>query len=97
MEDPDITPITLIASLTPFSSISSFFEFRTSHNSKINYLYEVSLSDDTKIFETQLPLMNPYLAFAKPSSCFSPIRSIRYLICQTPKKVKEYVQSSKFD
>jgi len=84
-------------SLTPSSSASTPPEFRVSNASKIDYLYEVSLSDETKISETQLPLMNPYSAFAKPTTSFSPIRSIRQLIHQTPKQVKEYVQSSKFD
>ena len=41
--------------------------------------------------------MNPYSTFVKPTSSFSPIRSIRHLIRYTPKEVKEYVQSSKFD
>ena len=97
MTDPNTIPIALTASLTPSSSSSSLTEFRTSHASKIDYLYEVSLNDEIKIFETRLPLMNPYLAFAKPTTSFSPIRSIRHLIRHTPKEVKEYVQSSKFD
>jgi len=84
-------------SLAPSSSSSTPPEFRVSNASKIDYLYEVSLSDETKISETQLPLMNPYSAFAKPNSSFSPIRSIGQHIHQTPKQVKEYVQSSKFD
>jgi len=93
--EPEIleTPVSLAAS----SSSSTLSDFRVSNASKIDYLYEVSLSDEIKISETQLPLMNPYSAFAKPHSSFSPIRSIRQLIRQTPKEVKEYVQSSKFD
>ena len=97
MIDPDTTPIALTASLTPSSSSSSLTEFRTSHASKIDYLYEVSLSDKTKISETHLSIMNPYSAFAKPATSFSPIKSIRHLIHHTSKEVKEYVQSSKFD
>jgi len=41
---------------------------RQSTSTKLDYLYEVSLLDDTqKIFETDLPLVNPYHAFAKKS------------------------------
>ena len=97
MTNPDMTPIALTTSLTPSSSSSSLTEFRTSHASRIVYLYEVSLSDETNIFETHLPLINLYSAFAKSVTSFSPIKSIRHLIRHTPKKVKEYVQSSKFD
>jgi len=65
-------PVTLI-----FSSSSSFLsDFRVSNASKIDYLYEVSLNNDAKISKTQLPLINPYFAIAKPTSSFSPIHSI---------------------
>jgi len=84
-------------SLTTPPSSSTALDFRILNASKINYLYEVSLSDKTKISETQLPLMNPYSTFAKPTSSISLIHSIRQLIRQTPKEVKEYVQSYKFD
>jgi len=78
-------------SLAPSHSSSTPSDVRVSNASKIDYLYEVSLNDKTKISETQLPLMNPYSAFAKPISSFSPIHSIRQLIHQTPKQVNEYV------
>ncbi|KAL4333562.1 hypothetical protein GQ457_07G041620 [Hibiscus cannabinus] len=62
---------------------------------KISSLYEVEYSEDNKIQPTQLPVINPYLAYQKPSTSF--IRSIRSLIHTSPKGPKEYVQSSSFD
>jgi len=69
---------------------------RQSTSTKLDYLYEVSLLDDThKISETDLPLVNPYHAFAKKS--LSVIRSIKTLIKQPSRVAKEYVQASSFD
>jgi hypothetical protein len=57
---------------------------------KLDYLYEVSLLDDTqKIFETYLPLVNPYHIFAKKSH--SIIRGIKTLIKQPFRVAKEYI------
>ncbi|KAJ6893635.1 hypothetical protein NC652_027630 [Populus alba x Populus x berolinensis] len=65
-------------------------------STKLDYLYEVSLLDDSpKISETDLPLVNPYHAFAKKSP--SVIRSIKTLIKQPSRVAKEYVQASSFD
>ncbi|KAG5255169.1 movement protein [Salix suchowensis] len=70
--------------------------FRKSTSTKLAYLYEVNLLDDTqKISETDLPLVNPYHAFVKKSP--SVIRSIKTLIKNPPKMTKEYVQASSFD
>ncbi|KAL4353393.1 hypothetical protein GQ457_06G039960 [Hibiscus cannabinus] len=62
---------------------------------KISSLYEVEYSEDNKIQPTQLPVVNPYLAYQKPPT--SLIRSIKSLIHASPKGPKEYVQSSSFD
>ncbi|KAK8563661.1 hypothetical protein V6N12_035804 [Hibiscus sabdariffa] len=62
---------------------------------KISSLYEVEYSEDNKIQPTQLPIVNPYLAYQKSST--SIIRSIKSLIHAPSKSVKEYVQSSRFD
>uniref|UniRef100_A0A6N2LTI5 Uncharacterized protein n=1 Tax=Salix viminalis TaxID=40686 RepID=A0A6N2LTI5_SALVM len=70
--------------------------FRKSTSTKLAYLYEVNLLDDTqKISETDLPLVNPYHAFVKKSP--SVIRSIKTLIKQPSRITKEYVQASSFD
>ncbi|KAK9047700.1 hypothetical protein V6N11_053536 [Hibiscus sabdariffa] len=67
-----------------------------SHSSKkISSLYEVEYSEDNKVQPTQLPVINPYLAYQKSST--SIIRSIKSLIHTQSKYVKEYVQSSRFD
>ncbi|KAK8515574.1 hypothetical protein V6N12_075610 [Hibiscus sabdariffa] len=67
-----------------------------SHSSKkISSLYEVEYSEDKKVQPTHLPVINPYLAYQKPSTSW--IRNIRSLIHSPPKTVKEYVQSSSFD
>ncbi|KAK9010362.1 hypothetical protein V6N11_036873 [Hibiscus sabdariffa] len=67
-----------------------------SHSSKkISSLYEVEYSEDKKIQPTHLPVINPYLAYQKPSTSW--IHNIRSLIHSPPKTVKEYVQSSSFD
>jgi len=69
---------------------------RQSTSTKLDYLYEVSLLDDTqKISETDLPLVNPYHTFTKKSP--SVIRSIKTLIKQPSRVAKEYVQASSFD
>lgn len=66
--------------------------FRKFEASKINWLYEVTyLNEAENISPTTLPIVNPYAAFAKQPSSFSPIRSIRQLIHHTSKEVKEYV------
>ncbi|KAK9032333.1 hypothetical protein V6N11_056604 [Hibiscus sabdariffa] len=67
-----------------------------SHSSKkISSLYEIEYSEDKKVQPTHLPVINPYLAYQKPSTSW--IRNIRSLIHSPPKTVKEYVQSSSFD
>ncbi|KAK9008799.1 hypothetical protein V6N11_080277 [Hibiscus sabdariffa] len=67
-----------------------------SHSSKkISSLYEVEYSEDKKVQPTHLPVINPYLAYQKPSTSW--IYNIRSLIHSPPKTVKEYVQSSSFD
>jgi hypothetical protein len=83
------------------TSSSSFYlppspSIRQSTSTKLDYLYEVSLLDDTqKISETYLSLVNPYHAFAKKSP--SVIRNIKTLIKQPSRVAKEYVQASSFD
>ncbi|PKI64613.1 uncharacterized protein LOC116201072 isoform X2 [Punica granatum] len=78
-------------------SLSVETHSRKSFRSKLDALNEVSyLNEDDKISSTDLPLINPYIAFSKQLS-FSPIRSIRQLIRQSPHLVKEYVQSTRFD
>ncbi|KAJ6979222.1 hypothetical protein NC653_027397 [Populus alba x Populus x berolinensis] len=86
------------------SLLTSFFSFHLppspficqSISTKLDYLYEVSLLDDSpKISETDLSLVNPYHAFAKKSP--SVIRSIKTLIKQPSRVAKEYVQASSFD
>jgi len=84
--------------LTSFSSfyLPSFPSIRQSTSTKLDYLYEVNLFDDTqKISKTDLPLVNPYRAFAKKSH--SIIHSIKTLIKQPSRVAKEYVQASSFD
>ncbi|KAJ6693670.1 hypothetical protein OIU85_004448 [Salix viminalis] len=69
---------------------------RKSTSTKLAYLNEVNLLDDTqKISETDLPLVNPYHAFVKRSP--SVIRSIKTLIKHPLRMTKEYVQASSFD
>ncbi|KAG5234177.1 zinc finger, CCHC-type, viral movement protein [Salix suchowensis] len=83
------------------TSSSSFhlppsLSFRKSTSTKLAYLYEVNLLDDTqKISETDLPLVNLYHAFVKKSP--SVIRNIKILIKNPPKMTKEYVQAFSFD
>jgi len=93
-----------LSSPSPSSFLTSFSSFhlppspsiRQSTSTKLDYLYEVSLLDDTqKISETDLPLVNLYHAFAKKSP--SVIRSIKTLIKQPSRVAKEYVQASSFD
>ncbi|KAF4372297.1 hypothetical protein G4B88_004613 [Cannabis sativa] len=79
-----------------FMPLTASPSLRRSSASKLDALYEVSyLSDDGKVILSDLPLINPYQAFSKPQSLFT--RSIKTLIKQNPKTVKEYVQSTKFD
>ncbi|KAK9043869.1 hypothetical protein V6N11_072193 [Hibiscus sabdariffa] len=70
-------------------------KLKTQSSKKISSLYEVEYSEDKKIQPTQLPLVNPYLAYKKPQT--SLYHSIKSLIHSSPKPVKEYVQSSSFD
>ncbi|OWM72920.1 hypothetical protein CDL15_Pgr016552 [Punica granatum] len=87
----DTTPSTTDVTLSVETPFCKSFE------SKLDALYEVSyLSKDDKISSIDLPLINPYTAFSKQPS-FSPIRSIRQLILQSPHRVKEYFQSTRFD
>jgi hypothetical protein len=60
-------PSSLLTSSSSFH-LPPFLSIRQSTSTKLDYLYEVSLLDDTqKIYETDLPLVNPYHAFAKKS------------------------------
>lgn len=69
---------------------------RRSSANKLDYLYEISyLDDENKITSGDLPLINPYHAFAKPTSSIT--RSIKTLIKHKPSATKEYVQSTRFD
>ncbi|KAK8481279.1 hypothetical protein V6N11_031160 [Hibiscus sabdariffa] len=69
--------------------------FQIHKTNKIASLYEVDYYEEGKVQPTELPLINPYLAYQKTS--FSPIKSIKALMHTSPKSVKEYVQSSRFD
>ncbi|KAG8479495.1 hypothetical protein CXB51_029284 [Gossypium anomalum] len=72
---------------TPFKSLSA---------KKISSLYEVEyLDEDSKIQPTNLPLVNPYIAYQKPSC--SSISTIKTLIQKSSKCPKEYIQASRFD
>jgi hypothetical protein len=58
-------PSSLLTSSSSFHLPPSPF-IRQSTSTKLDYLYEVSLLDDTqKISETDLPLVNPYHALPK--------------------------------
>lgn len=88
----DIPIVEILVTLTPSSSL------RESEASKIDWLYEVPyLNESKKISPTTLSIVNPCYAFAKHASSFSPIRSIRQLICHISMGVKEYAQSAWFD
>ncbi|PON71893.1 Viral movement protein [Parasponia andersonii] len=77
-------------------SLSPSPSLRKSSASKLEYLYELNyVSEESKITSENLPLINPYHAFTKPSSSFT--QSIKSLIKPTPRSTKEYVQSTKFD
>ncbi|KAK8501653.1 hypothetical protein V6N11_000125 [Hibiscus sabdariffa] len=69
--------------------------FKTHKTNKIVSLYEIDYYEEGKVQPTELPLVNPYLAYQKTS--FSPLKSIKALIHTPSKSVKEYVQSSCFD
>ena len=87
---PNLLVSTLPMSLTHSPSIYK------STTSKIDYLYEISyVHDESKITSKEFPLINSYHAFTKPSNPFT--RSIKFLIRQSPRTVKLYVQSIKFD
>ncbi|KAK8981742.1 hypothetical protein V6N11_049237 [Hibiscus sabdariffa] len=87
---------TLSTSLSFKSLISMNDSALKSHKSKkVASLYEIDYYEEGKIQPTELPLVNPYLAYQKSS--FSPLRSIKSLIHTPSKTAKEYVQSSRFD
>ncbi|KAK9006526.1 hypothetical protein V6N11_035562 [Hibiscus sabdariffa] len=69
--------------------------FQTHKTNKIASLYEIDYHEEGKVQPTDLPLVNPYLAYQKTS--FSPLKSIKALMHTSSKSVKEYVQSSHFD
>ena len=60
------------------------------------YLYKYTyLPKDSKIPIIDLPYLNPYAAFSKPTS--SILKSIKTLIQKPTKVVKEYVVATLFD
>ncbi|KAL8228432.1 hypothetical protein R6Q57_016016 [Mikania cordata] len=75
----------------------SLSNIRNITSSQRDQLYEVSyVPEDSKIPITNMPLVNPYNVFSKPSTSFS--RKVRKLIgSSTNPYVKEFVQTSKFD
>ena len=85
-----------IASVPLPLSLSRTPSLRKTSASKLDFLYEVNfISDENKITSEELPLINPYQAFAKPTN--SVTHSIRSLIKRPSRNVKEYVQATKFD
>ncbi|MBA0567737.1 hypothetical protein Golob_005278, partial [Gossypium lobatum] len=58
-------------------------------------VFPIELVEEENVQATDLPLVNPYSTYQRPS--FSPIKSIKSLINISCKNVREYVQSSKFD
>ncbi|GJZ18951.1 hypothetical protein Tco_0555541 [Tanacetum coccineum] len=65
--------------------------------SKIDQLYEISyVPDDSRIPVSEMPLVNPYQIFTKPTSSIT--KRVKQLIGSAPnKQIKEFVQTSKFD
>ncbi|KAH1130235.1 hypothetical protein J1N35_001613, partial [Gossypium stocksii] len=53
------------------------------------------LKEEDNVQPTDLPIVNPYPAYKK--SPFSPIRTIKSLIHNIFRQVKEYIQASRFD
>ena len=83
-----IIPIPLSLTHTPSLCRSSA--------SKLDFLYEVNfLNDESKITSEDLPLINPYQAFVKPTTLVT--CSIKFLIKRPSRNVKEYVLATKFD
>ncbi|KAL2497393.1 Uncharacterized protein Adt_22943 [Abeliophyllum distichum] len=79
-----------------FQGNQSLSSFRKSNSSKIDGLYEIThIPEADKTLATNLPLLNPYHAYAKPKH--SIYRFVRTLISSSKTQIKEYVQSSKFD
>ncbi|GJZ50586.1 viral movement protein [Tanacetum coccineum] len=78
-------------------SRSSSSSFRQSSASKIDQLYEISyVPDDSRIPVSEMPLVNPYQIFTKPTSSIT--KRVKQLIGSAPnKQIKEFVQTSKFD
>ena len=62
------------------------------YDSMYEYTY---LQEDSKIPITDLPCLNPYAAFSKPSS--SILKFVKTIIHKPAKAVKEYVASTSFD
>ena len=83
-------------------TLDSDSNFRKFVSNKVDYLYEVTVvpdsspnESDKSIVPTNLPLVNPYSAFAK--SQVSPLKVFRSLISPKKQSVKEYVQASRLD
>lgn len=70
--------------------------FKQTLGNKLDHLFEITtISNEQKISETDLPLVNPYHAFAKKPILV--LKSIKTLIKQPVRIAKEYVQASSFD
>ncbi|GJS01530.1 putative zinc finger, CCHC-type containing protein [Tanacetum coccineum] len=78
-------------------SRSSSSSFRQSSASKIDQLYEISyVPDDSRIPVSEMPLVNPYQIFTKPTNSIT--KRVKQLIGSAPnKQIKEFIQTSKFD
>ncbi|GJR09665.1 zinc finger, CCHC-type, viral movement protein [Tanacetum coccineum] len=78
-------------------SRSSSSRFCQSSASKIDQLYEISyVPDDSRIPVSEMPLVNPYQIFTKPTNSIT--KRVKQLIGSAPnKQIKEFVQTSKFD
>ncbi|XP_023641348.1 uncharacterized protein LOC111831449 [Capsella rubella] len=75
------------------STLSKTPSFRKSTSKKVDYLYEIEyMSDESKVPITQLPLLNPYKAFSKPSSTFP--KAIRQVFVPNKHTAKELVLAS---
>ena len=69
----------------------------TSTANRLDYLYEIShVPEDSKIPNTDFPIVNPYTVFNKPQSSFKKTHK-KIIGPSHPSTVKEYVQVSKFD
>jgi len=81
------------------ASSSSTPQLSTHSANKIDYLYEVNIvpesaNNNGAIIPTDLPLVNPYSAFAR--SKFS-LQNFKSLVMPRSRRAKEYVQASKMD